>query len=156
MGREIERKFLVTGEDWRPSATGSRQIRQAYLTPGGPVQLRVRIADGREAKLTVKSTEPGRARAEFEYAIPLADAEELMLSRVGNCIEKERFLVPAGGDRQWEVDVFSGVHEGLVIAEIELGSEDEEFARPGWLGQEVTDDPAYYNASLAMAEPVSR
>lgn len=149
MGREIERKFLVSGEDWQGQARAAMSIRQAYLAQTGRIVARVRIVDGARGWLTLKSVEPGISRAEYEYEIPVADAEELMELRQGLRIEKTRHVVPAGEGLNWEVDVFEGVHAGLVVAEIELPSETAAFARPAWLGREVSGDPAYTNAALA-------
>jgi len=154
MGIEIERKFLVAGNDWQAGADEGRSIRQAYLANGGAASVRIRVLGdrgGKSARLTIKSRGGGLSRAEFEYPVPVADALELMALRSGNVIEKTRYRVPAGPDRVWEVDVFAGVHAGLVLAEIELGAEDELFERPDWLGEEVTGDPRYANAALARA-----
>lgn len=152
MAKEIERKFLVTGEGWRDRAEGSRGLRQGYLALTDKLAVRVRILDDAEALLTFKSAAPGTTRAEYEYPIPLADARELLTLATGLVIEKRRHRVPLDG-LTWEVDVFEGAHAGLVIAEIELPTEDTPFTRPGWLGREVTADRRYYNASLAVARP---
>ncbi|MDE8653015.1 CYTH domain-containing protein [Novosphingobium album (ex Liu et al. 2023)] len=149
MAREIERKFLVAGDAWRRAAGEGQRIRQAYLASGGPAEIRVRICDGARAVLTIKSAAPGLSRAEFEYPIPLADAEELIALRTGGCLEKRRFTIPADAGLRWEIDVFAGTHQGLCLAEIELASPDQAFAMPDWLGAEVTGDPRYYNATLA-------
>ena len=149
MGRETERKFLVNGEGWRAQADEGQTIRQAYLAIDDDRQVRVRILDGKTARLTIKTGGASLSRAEFEYDIPLSDAEALMESGVGQPIAKTRFRVPAGGGLTWEIDRFEDRHEGLVIAEIELDSEDAAFDRPDWLGREVTGDKAYYNAALA-------
>lgn len=149
MAREIERKFLVTSDAWRSAADGGARIRQAYLSQGGTCIVRVRTSDDREAVLTIKSTGPGVVRDEFEYAIPIEDARELLELRTGEVIEKRRHLVRTGG-QVWQVDVFAGAHAGLVLAEIELPqAADAPFERPPWLGAEVTDDPRYYNNRLA-------
>ena len=152
MAEEIERKFLVAGEGWRAAAAGSRVLRQGYLALTERMALRVRILDDAEALLTIKSAEPGTTRAEFEYPIPLADARDLLKLHVGLVIEKRRHIVPLDG-LTWEVDVFEGAHAGLVIAEVELPAADAPFARPDWLGREVTEDRRYYNASLALERP---
>lgn len=149
MGREIERKFLVRDEGWREAATRCRRIRQAYLGLSGKANIRVRIIDDAEAKLTIKSAEAGMSRAEFEYAIPLADAEAMMELRTGAMIVKRRYSVPADNGLHWDVDVFEGRHRGLVLAEIELAEDGKIDALPEWLGEEVTDDERYYNAALA-------
>ncbi|MDP3897780.1 MAG: CYTH domain-containing protein [Mesorhizobium sp.] len=150
MAKEIERKFLVLGTAWQADVTARVSIRQAYLTRGDAVSLRVRIVDGERAALTIKSPTPAAVRSEFEYAIPLADALDMLELRAGAIVEKIRHIVPFGG-RSWEIDVFSGVHRGLVLAEIELPDADAAFERPAWLGAEVTGDPAYYNSGLAAA-----
>lgn len=149
MAREIERKFLVAGDGWRQDAVAAKSLRQAYIARTGELSARVRIVDGTLATLTIKSAQPGVARSEFEYAIPVPDALELIGMRQGSLIEKTRHIVDAGGGLKWEVDVFAGAHDGLVIAEIELPDAGFAFERPDWLGREVTDDPAYYNATLA-------
>ncbi|MCJ2180403.1 CYTH domain-containing protein [Novosphingobium album (ex Hu et al. 2023)] len=151
---EIERKFLVSGDAWRSQVSGARRIRQAYLANGGTTSVRVRVIDGSSAKLTVKGAAradgPALSRPEFEYAIPVADALAMMEMRNGRIVEKTRYLVPAGAGRTWEVDVFTGALEGLVLAEIELERPDEEVALPDWLGREVTGDPRYGNMALAL------
>ncbi|KQZ01376.1 hypothetical protein ASD45_11340 [Pseudolabrys sp. Root1462] len=147
MGVEIERKFLVASEAWRDEVASHSDIRQGYLAVNGGNTVRVRIKDD-AAFLTVKSAGPAIRRQEFEYPIPLNDAEALLALRCGRLIEKRRHVVPHGALR-FEVDVFSGDLAGLVIAEIELPDETTAFVRPAWLGEEVTDDPRYANASLA-------
>lgn len=149
MAVEIERKFLVTGDGWRQGVTGRKRIRQAYLATTSRTTLRVRVTDDAMATITIKSAVAGLSRDEFEYAIPLSDAEALIALREGAEITKTRHVV-ADGDLTWEVDVFEGDNEGLVIAEIEL--DDAGRAVPGreWLGREVTDDRRYYNADLAV------
>jgi adenylate cyclase len=148
MATEIERKFLVTGDAWRPLASRSIAIRQAYLSQIDKTSIRIRIVDDVKAFLTIKSPELGPARSEFEYSIPVDDARALMALRTGIAIEKRRHIVQLGGMR-WEIDVFEGAHAGLIIAEIELPDAEAAFGRPPWLGEEVTGDPRYYNAHLA-------
>ena len=145
MGTEIERKFLVCGTEWRngPSA----RYCQGYLNRDKDRTVRVRIASG-EAFLTIKSVTQGATRAEFEYPIPVEDARQLLKLCDGPIIEKDRYLITHEGS-QWEVDEFHGENAGLVMAEIELKSEDQPFARPAWLGEEVTHDRRYYNSNLA-------
>ncbi|MES2740519.1 MAG: CYTH domain-containing protein [Pseudomonadota bacterium] len=146
MGVEIERKFLVTGDAWR---AGGRPVllRQGYLSSQAERVVRVRIEDGR-AMLTIKGPNQGATRGEWEYPIPVADAEQLLAQLCEPpLIEKYRTRVEFGG-MTWEVDEFLGANAGLVIAEIELTSEQQEFARPDWAGQEVTDQRRYYNSSL--------
>jgi adenylate cyclase len=148
MATEIERKFLVAGNGWRKQASRGKNIRQAYLVLDGPVSMRVRIIGGTKAWVTIKGTRSGISRAEFEYPIPLKDARALMKLRTGRVIKKTRHEVKVGTAR-FEVDVFKDAHRGLVIAEIELASTRSTFKRPDWLGQEVTHQRKYYNASLA-------
>jgi len=147
---EIERKFLVTGTEWR-QANGVR-FSQGYLSRDKERTVRVRVA-GERAFLTVKGLTKGASRAEFEYEIPVADAEQLLKLCEGPVVQKVRHVVVYQGFR-WEVDEFLGENAGLVIAEIELQKEDQLFERPGWLGQEVTEDPRYFNSNLA-ANPYS-
>jgi adenylate cyclase len=148
MADEIERKFLVRSDGWKADARRSRQIVQAYVALDGPASVRVRIVDGAHAMLTIKSRKAEMRRSEFEYEIPVADARTLLEMRTGTVIEKVRYELQSG-PLTWEVDVFSGENEGLVIAEIELQHEDQELERPDWLGEEITSDDRYYNASLA-------
>jgi adenylate cyclase len=147
MATETERKFLVTGE-FRHYSTREIRIRQFYLSIDPDKTIRIRIADDK-AYITIKGRSKGNSisRSEWEFTVPVKDAEEMTaLSLPGN-IEKTRYLIPAG-KHTFEVDVFHGKNEGLVIAEIELSSEDELFEKPEWLGEEVTGNPAYYNANL--------
>lgn len=147
MPKEIERKFLVKS-GWQPEGAGYH-IAQGYLARSDRAVVRVRIRDER-AFLTVKSSVNGVTRQEYEYEVPLGDAEEMLQLCEGPCIEKHRYLLPAGDGRHlWEVDVFHGANEGLVVAEIELASEDEPFPRPEWLGEEVSSDARYFNCNLA-------
>jgi adenylate cyclase len=145
--REIERKFLVVGDTWRKKATSRSHIEQGYLARGRKSTIRVRIKDGKHASLTIKSRESGATRAEFEYRVSLKDAKAMMELCGPSRIDKQRFTVPQG-KLTWEIDVFSGRHEGLVIAEVELEREDQTLMLPAWLGEEVTDDPRYRNSSL--------
>ena len=149
MAAEIERKFLVRGDGWKVSADGGSRLRQAYLASTDDCAVRVRIKDERQAFITIKSARPGSTRDEFEYPLPLEDARAMLKLRTGDAIEKTRYRVPAC-DLTWEVDVFAGAHQGLKIAEIELPDEGAKFDRPDWLGEEVTNDKRYYNASLAL------
>jgi len=144
---EIERKFLVKG-DFYPYAIKKSRIIQGYLCISGGITVRVRLKD-ESAFITIKgpSGRTGFSRAEFEYPIPYTDAVELM-NLCQSIIEKDRYYV-LEGKRTFEVDVFHGVHEGLVIAELELSSENETFNRPDWLGKEVTGDARYYNSYLS-------
>lgn len=147
MSVEIERKFLVPGSGWKQGARGLR-YRQGYLSADPGRSVRVRIA-GDAAWLTIKGEATGYTRVEYEYPIPLADAERLLDTLcLRPLIEKTRYQLRYGG-HQWDVDEFHGDNDGLVMAEIELASEQEDFARPPWLGMEVSDDPRYFNVSLA-------
>lgn len=149
---EIERKFLLADNSWREQADEGVLMRQGYLNnavSGGEVKssVRVRIA-GEHANLNIKSATLGVTRQEYEYPIPLADANELLNSLAdGPLIEKTRYHVKHGS-HTWEIDVFSGDNHGLVVAEIELSAESEVFQRPSWLAEEVSDDPRYYNVCL--------
>lgn len=149
MGVEIERKFLVKGDDYKAEAVRSFFIKQAYLSPDPSRIVRIRISEER-AFLAVKTSKQGESisRSEWEYEIPLTDGIGIFKICATGTIEKTRYIVPSA-EHFFEVDEFHGRHEGLVIAEIELGSEDEEFEKPHWLGEEVTSDPAYYNSNLA-------
>lgn len=145
MGVEIERKFLVHGTAWKQSE--GVPYRQGYLNRDKHRTVRVRVA-GDAAFLTVKGLSRGATRAEFEYAIPLAEAQQLLALCDGPLIEKTRYVIPYQGTT-WEVDEFLGDNAGLVVAEVELQNEDQPFARPPWLGAEVTQDARYFNSSLA-------
>lgn len=149
MGYEIERKFLVNG-DYKADAYESMIIRQGYLSLSGNSVIRIRIK-GEKAFITIKSalTEGKIKRHEWEYEIPVEDAEE-MLDLCGDVlIEKRRYLVPVG-KHTFEVDEFYGKNEGLRIAEVELESEDEPYEKPEWLGAEVTGNVRYYNSFLSI------
>jgi len=157
MSLEIERKFLVRGDDWRKLATSRSEIRQAYLDMNPKVSIRVRIRDNEKATLSLKSASSSLRRLELEYSIPTLEAEALMPLRHGNVVEKTRHIVPyiaAHGSTDealtWEVDEFSGANSGLLIAEIELPREDYPVELPPWIGTEVTGQGQYYNGSLAM------
>ena len=151
MAREIERKFLVNPDEWRPDAARGIRIRQGYLSTDPARVVRVRTA-GDRAFLTIKGRTEGIERDEFEYAIAMADAER-MLARLclQPSIDKHRYRVPFGG-RVWEIDVFGGANAGLIVAEIELTSADDHPPLPPWIGQEVSADPRYFNANL-IAHP---
>lgn len=147
MATEIERKFLVLDDSWRNEVISETRYQQGYLANQENASVRVRIGGGR-AYLNIKSATIGASRHEFEYEVPLADAEQMLEHVVsGPCIDKVRYEV-RHGDHLWEIDVFHGDNEGLIVAEVELGSEDEAFAKPDWAGDEVTGDPKYYNAML--------
>ncbi|WP_172123543.1 MULTISPECIES: CYTH domain-containing protein [unclassified Devosia] len=150
MGQEIERKFLVRSDEWRGSADGGRLIRQGYLSANAKATVRVRSFDDREAVITLKGKVAGIVRPEYEYPIPIEDARELLLMAQPQVLEKRRYHVPHDG-LTWEVDVFEGRHHGLVLAEIELDSDDQQVDLPSWVGKEVSDDERYYNATLARS-----
>ncbi|MFT5443538.1 MAG: adenylate cyclase [Myxococcota bacterium] len=142
---EIERKFRVTDNGWQQNAQAT-PMRQGYLARTQKSVVRVRIA-GATPWLTIKTKGPGITSPEFEYEIPLPHAEYLLTQCEGAIIEKTRYVVHHDGDT-WEVDVFEGVNAGLVIAEIELESEEQAFTRPPWLGKEVTEDRRFKNSRL--------
>jgi adenylate cyclase len=147
--REIERKFLVRG-DFLPFAKENFRITQGYLSSVPERSVRVRIK-GEQAFISVKgmSDNAGLSRFEWEKEISLPEAESLLAIGEKGQIDKTRYLVPAGS-HTYEVDVFHGDNEGLIVAEIELHSEDENFEKPAWLGVEVTGDAKYYNAALSQ------
>jgi CYTH domain-containing protein len=148
MGIEIERKFLVKSDGWRAAAESGIDYRQGYLSHESGRTVRVRIAE-RKAYLTVKGAASGNRRAEYEYEIPVEDAEEMLAMCAGMVIEKTRFRVPHAG-LVWEVDVFAGENAGLIVAEVELESEDQVVPLPEWVGQEVSEEKRYSNSKLSM------
>lgn len=150
MAEEIERKFLVVSDGWKALAESSALLRQGYLSSNAKATVRVRTWDDKKAKLTLKGALQGMVRAEYEYEIPMADALQMLAMAEPHVLEKRRHLVPFGG-LVWEVDVFEGRHEGLVIAEVELKHVDQAVALPDWVGAEVTHDDRYYNASLSRS-----
>ncbi|HEY1724693.1 MAG TPA: CYTH domain-containing protein [Steroidobacteraceae bacterium] len=149
MATEIERKFRLSDPGWRAAVSRKSRLRQGYIANTPRASVRVRLADDR-GWLSVKSMAAGMSRDEYEVAIPASDADE-MLERLcqGGHIEKWRHIVAYQG-HEWEIDEFLGDNAGLVIAELELDSEDAGFARPPWLGPEVTHDERYYNIRLAQ------
>jgi adenylate cyclase len=146
MGVEIERKFLLAGDAWR-SLGEPLLLRQGYLSSDRDRVVRVRV-EGDQAYLTIKGKSVGATRGEWEYPIPLVDANELLALCEQPLIEKFRRRIEFAGN-VWEVDEFLGANQGLVVAEIELASEDQAFERPDWIGAEVTHDPRYFNSALA-------
>lgn len=146
MAKEIERKFLVTDDTYRSMAISWTRISQGYLSTDPDSTVRIRIK-AECAFITVKSRNHGAIRNEWEYEIPLCDAEEIMAQCKLSCLDKTRYIVPFNG-HEWEVDEFHGRLSGLVIAEIELANECETFDKPSFIGEEVTSDPTYYNSSL--------
>ena len=148
MPREIERKFLLKSDEWRSQVSQSRPMSQGYLVSRGRLSVRVRIA-GPEAWLNLKAGGLVASRQEYEYPVPLDEARELLALADGPLIDKTRHFVEHGG-MTWEIDEFHGQNEGLLVAELELESEDAAFARPPWLGAEVTELRRYYNVCLVI------
>lgn len=150
MALEIERKFLLKDDSWRAAVTSSTRLSQGYLTTlneDAKASVRVRIG-GDQAYLNIKSMTLGTTRDEFEYAIPVQDAEHMLANLCsGAVIEKIRHHAHLGG-LLWEIDEFLGANVGLIVAEVELTSEDQAVEMPDWIGEEVTDDRRYYNVSL--------
>jgi CYTH domain-containing protein len=146
MAKEIERKFLVKSSEYKNLAKGV-SYRQGYLSTVKERTVRVRtIAD--KGYLTIKGITVGASRVEYEYEIPANEADDMLTNLCEKpLIEKNRYKV-AQGSLTWEIDEFFGDNDGLVVAEIELESEDQEFAKPSWIGEEVTSDPRYFNSNL--------
>ncbi len=153
MGKEIERKFLVTGDAWRSLAEGT-SYRQGYLNSAKERTVRVRTI-GDKAFLTVKGLTVGATRSEYEYEIPPAECNAMLDTLAEKpIIDKKRYKIPYGG-LTWEVDEFFGENAGLIVAEVELESEDQAFKKPEWVGEEVTGDPRYFNSNL-IKHPYTR
>jgi adenylate cyclase len=154
MAKEIERKFLLADTAWRNEIERSERMMQGYLNDEGPVSVRARIA-GPRAWLNIKSRTLGISRDEFEYEIPLSDAERMLDHlTTGPVIDKTRHFVRHGG-LLWEIDEFHGENDGLIVAEVELEHVDQPFERPRWLGEEVSHEARYYNVSL-VKKPYSQ
>ena len=150
MAKEIERKFLIAGDDWRKLAEG-KLYRQGYLNSAKERTVRVRTV-GPKGFLTVKGITVGATRAEYEYEIPVSDCDAMLDGLAEKpIIEKKRYVIPFGG-LAWEIDEFFGENAGLIVAEVELTSEDQAFEKPSWVGEEVTGDPRYFNSNL-IAHP---
>jgi len=152
MAREIERKFLVKNQDWKAASYKQTHFAQGYLNDisqrGAKSSVRVRI-EGEQANMNIKSLEIGLSRDEYEFSIPLEDAKKMLATlMVGPVIEKIRYLVKVG-KHTWEVDEFLGDNQGLVVAEVEIASEDEKVEIPNWAGREVTEEVRFYNISLS-------
>ena len=150
MPLEIERKFLLKNDSWRKLTDAGIRYRQGYLTAiGSPSSVRLRLS-GDAAWINIKSVTLGMTRSEFEYSIPYADAQEML---DGLCarpkLSKTRFKISVG-KHVWEIDVFEAENVGLILAEIELERENETFLKPDWVGNEVTQDPRYYNVNLVL------
>ena len=148
MGIEIERKFLVRGDAWRGAVARSIAMDQGYLG-GDRCSVRVRL-EGEAARLNIKSREAGACRIEFEYPIPVQDAQDMLARLSGPRVTKTRHHVVVDGVL-FEIDEFAGENAGLVVAEIELDAVDAPFPRPAWLGREITDEVRFYNLRLAEA-----
>ncbi|MBT9099852.1 CYTH domain-containing protein [Methylovulum psychrotolerans] len=154
MAVEIEHKFLLANDGWREHVHHSVVYRQGYLSSEAHTSIRVRISD-EHAWLNIKSAVVGTHRQEYEYEIPLADADEIISQLCRKpLIEKTRHLVLDDGNL-WEIDEFAGENQGLCVAEIELSAIGQTFRKPAWLGAEVTDDLRYYNNNL-VAHPYSQ
>ena len=148
MAQEIERKFLVKGDVWRTLGT-SQYYCQGYIPTQGKQTVRIRIA-GEQGYLTLKGPVVGVSRLEFEYPIPVADAQAMLETLCSQpCIEKTRYRIPLG-DVVWEVDEFLGDNAGLIVAEVELTTPDQLLTLPDWIGPEVSGKPQYYNSSLVQ------
>lgn len=149
MAIEVEHKFLLANDDWRKHIQRSVKYRQGYLSSLPTSSIRIRISD-HKAWLNIKSATIGTQRHEYEYEIPLSDANEILdkLCRKP-LIEKTRHFIE-DNNKIWEIDEFEGENEGLIVAEIELNESGEFFVKPSWLGDEVTDDLRYYNNNLAL------
>ncbi|MCJ0742382.1 CYTH domain-containing protein [Pedobacter montanisoli] len=149
MAIEIEHKYLVNLDIWKNIIPDkSVEIRQAYLQTDPEKTIRIRTKD-KSGFITIKGKTVGASRLEFEYEIPIADANELINAFCSNLIEKTRHIVTHDSNI-WEVDEFKGLNEGLIVAEIELTSEDEKYSIPNWLDKNVTDDPRYTNSNLTI------
>ena len=147
MGLEIERKFLVINEKWKTSVTQTIRIRDGLIANNNGHKARVRIANA-QATIALKSRRRGTTRSEFEYTIPLSDAEDIMRVMCdGPILEKVRHCVPYAGVI-WNVDVYGGILSGVVIAEVELNRADQDLQLPDWIGPEVTDDPNYRKINM--------
>lgn len=152
MAKEVERKFLVSSEDWRRMAGPGTSMSQFYLVAEPDRSVRVRRSEGAAPVLTMKLGQDGRSRDEFEYALSVADAEAMRVHARGRPVEKTRYEVRHKG-HVYEVDVFGGNLDGLVMAELETEDEVADADLPPWLGREVTGEAAYLNASLALHGP---
>jgi adenylate cyclase len=149
MALEIEHKFLLANDDWRREVQSCAVYRQGYLSGGSTSSIRVRSTD-QQAWLNIKSATIGTARQEYEYEIPLRDAQAMLDTLCHKpLIEKTRHFVPRG-QLTWEIDEFFGDNAGLIVAEIELTAIGQPFERPSWLGAEVSDDIRYYNNNLTV------
>ncbi len=146
MAQEIERKFLLKNENWKKEVSSQSSIKQGYLNSNPERTVRIRIRNN-QGFLTIKSKNKGAVRNEFEYEIPLEEAEELILLCEQPVIEKIRYLVPKN-NHIWEIDIFEGANQGLEVAEIELSHVNESFELPSWVDKDVTHETKYYNSQL--------
>ena len=146
MAQEIERKFLLKNENWKKEVSSQSIIKQGYLNSNPERTVRIRIRNN-QGFLTIKSKNKGAVRNEFEYEIPLEEAEELILLCEQPVIEKIRYLVPKN-NHIWEIDIFEGANQGLEVAEIELSHVNESFELPSWVDKDVTHETKYYNSQL--------
>jgi adenylate cyclase len=147
MGIEIERKFLLANDDWRSLADKGALYRQGYLNLDPERIVRLRIIKDR-GFLTIKGKTKGITRIEYEYEIPWQECVEMLeMLTLKSIIEKKRYIIEYKGFI-WEIDEFSGENSGLIVAEVEIESEDQQIEKPGWIGPEVTDDPRYFNSNL--------
>jgi len=154
MGIEIERKFLLKDDSWRQQADAGTRYRQGYLIGAKQASVRVRI-EGDKAYLNIKSMTLGVTRQEYQYPLPLNEAQELLDSLCEKpLVEKTRYKIQHAG-HEWEIDVFTGENAGLVVAEVELQTEQESLSLPSWVGVEVSADPRYYNVNL-VKHPYSK
>ncbi|MCO6184955.1 CYTH domain-containing protein [Rhizobium sp. L1K21] len=149
MAKEIERKFLVRDARWKDKAGPGSKLTQAYVAVMDDRNVRIRLSQDGSAKLTMKAGRAGLTRDEVEFSVPANEARELLELSIGNVIEKVRYVVPYEGFL-WEIDVYEGDLDGLVVAEVELESENDDPAIPAWVGMELTGDAAYSNQSLAL------
>lgn len=155
MALEIERKFLVSDPTVLDTAVCKTHIRQGYLSLLPEATVRVRIK-GEKAFLTVKGLNTGAIRHEWEYEIPVTDAEEMLQLSQGTIVDKVRHIVTDDNGLTWEIDVFASPRPGLILAEVELASADANITLPDWIGEEVTSDPQYFNSSIAaLAQKIS-
>ena len=146
MGKEIERKYLVKGDEWKKLAKGT-SYKQGYLSTVKERTVRVRTIDDK-GFLTIKGITVGVSRTEYEYNIPVAEADDMLTNLCEQpLIEKNRYKIPLNG-LTWEVDEFFGENDGLIVAEVELESEDQKIELPSWIGDEVSGDPRYFNSNL--------
>ncbi|QPH38780.1 CYTH domain-containing protein [Pedobacter endophyticus] len=149
MGKEIERKFLLNHAEWeKVEKPAGKHFRQGYITTDPAKTIRVRATEN-TGWLTIKGMSVGATRLEYEYEIPLTDAIELLDNFSESELEKTRYEIEFC-DKLWEVDVFRGQNQGLIVAEIELSSETEQFELPLWVAEEVTHDKRYYNSNLTV------